>query len=283
MAPPTLLATPRDPILAWVLAAAAGHVGVGAVFMLASMWAPPPPEPLLKPEENVIEVALMPMAKAALPQEAVRQAVPKAAEVAPEPPPPPPPEAPPPPPKVSEMVIHDTPEPVQPKETPKATPPPKATPAPAKPQEAAKPDSPRKTDPNAKMASLLDELGGAREGAKDQDAASPEGKNSPKPSRTFRSGAGNPEASAYINSLIPLFLAEFRPLHTLKGQGLLTEVLVTVDDTGAVKSAKVEKKSGNPSYDRAAVAAAQAVRKVPKPPPSLRDGTPDSYIIRFND
>jgi TonB family protein len=175
------------------------------------------------------------------------------------------------------MVVHDEPEPVE----AEATPAPEAKQVDNRPEDAVPQESTRKADVNAKMDDLLAELDDADDGPRDRDASSPDGMVGAEPSRTVGPGTGDPELRAYIQRLEELFKKEFRPI--IKGQNLTAKVLVAVDDTGTVKSARIDQSSGNPSFDRSAVAAAEAVPKVPPPPERYRDGTPRSYRIIFND
>ncbi len=128
---------------------------------------------------------------------------------------------------------------------------------------------------------LMDDLG-APEGAVDRDAASPDGVEGVTNSMSG-SNTGDPEYARYIASVSKLFVAQFRPLPALLGQGLVTVVLVEVDTQGRVQSSNVSKESGNPSWDRAALQAATDVPAIPLPPERFRDSKPDRYLIRFED
>jgi TonB family protein len=91
--------------------------------------------------------------------------------------------------------------------------------------------------------------------------------------------SGDPEVARYIATLSELFMSHFRPLPMLKGQGLVSKVLVKVDGAGKVTRREVETSSGNPSWDRAALTAVDQVDTVPLPPEKYRGSTYDYRII----
>lgn len=263
--PPSLLTPPREPLGPWVLAALAGHVVAGSLLVVLPWLAPADDRaPLIDPDD-VMEVAMvaMPKSRDALPTRATRAPAPRPATPAP----PPPPEAPatPPPPRSSDLVVHDD----------KAPPPPKAVPD----------DNQRKLDALAKeleMERLMAELS-APSGSVDRDASSPDGvEGAP---ATAMSGApiGDPEYARYVATLRAIFMEEFRPLPTLKGKGLSCVVLVKVDSEGRVTSTKVSTSSGNDAWDRASLAAAEAVRALPLPPERFRERMSAGYGIRFEE
>lgn len=257
-----------DSLAPYVLASVFAHVGVALLFtVLAALIALlQPSRPLIDPDD-VIDVTMvsLPAAQyAPVARDAVR---PRDADPAPPTPQPP--------------AAADA--------APSLSPPSPAAPRPdAAPQEP-KPERPAPDDPAARkalmqeleMSALLDDL--AHDGAKAQDAASPTVDPTSTASRLIGPGSGDPDAARYIAQLQRLFEEHFRPLPTLRGQGLKVTVFVTVDDDGRVRTRSVEASSGNPSYDQAALSAVDNVATVPPPPPSLRDGTPDRYRIPFSD
>lgn len=128
---------------------------------------------------------------------------------------------------------------------------------------------------------LLGELD-APEGPVDRDAARPDGVEGA--TTNLQGGlTGDPEFARYIGQLGELFLAEFRPIPALKGQGLKTRVLVRVDEEGRVTERTIARSSNNASWDRAALAAAEAVTRVPLPPDRYRARMSQGYGIDFED
>lgn len=261
-APPSVLSARDGRLGPWFAAAAAGHVGavlgLWVLQGLTAWWAPD--DPFLTPEE-VIEVSMVEMPKStAMPTRATRQAAPQAQPQPPEPVK----SNEPPPPRQSDLVVQQpTPEPVP----------------------VAPPDHSRKLDAlreELRMDQLLDDLDDADPGAVDRDATSPDGTEGAKPTKVVGSQSGDPEAARYIAELSKLFLSHFRPLPMLKGQGLRVTVLVKVDAQGKILEHRVEKSSGNPSWDRAALAAVEEVGTVPRPPEKYRHELP-AYRTTFED
>lgn len=261
-APPSVLYARDEPLGPWMLAALLGHVGAVAgmvVLQLLSFLWWVPNEPLFDPDD-VIEVAMVALPKSqALPTRATRQAAPKAPESEQVQPPEPPP------PRQSDLAVHqDVPDPK----------------APAVPD-----NSTRKLDElreQLRMEKLLDDLEDADVGAVDRDASSPDGVEGAKPTSVVGASTGDPETARYIAQLSELFMSHFRPLPMLKGQGLIVTVLVKVDQQGRITEHRVEKSSGNPSWDRAAIAAIEEVGTVPRPPEKYRD-QPLAYRTTFQD
>lgn len=262
-APPSLLDAPRPRIGVWLVPSVLGHAFlVGALVGLQGLSWSEAREPLIDPNDT-IQVALVPMpkSKTALPTRAERTAAP--------PPPPPPPEA-----------------PVPPSPTPAPPPPPAPTPA------VATPPSPTPPPPDTKqmdalmnelkMADLLNDLD-APVGENNEAATSPEGIDGAPASSSSASPIGNPEYARYVNKVKTLFKEHFRPLPALNGQGLKATVLVKVGPGGDVTDRSISKTSGNLSWDRSALAATEAVSRIPLPPEQFRDGRPNEYRIVFED
>ena len=260
-----------DSLAPYALASVLLHAG-GALWLtlLASLAMRCQPEqPLIDPADTIeISMVSLPAPRyAAVARDAVRT-TPDAAT------PPPSPDAAPP------LPTPDAPTPVPSPDAPPIERPPEPT---KPPPSESKEDERRRKELMAQldMERLMDEL--ADEGSKAQTAAGPAVDPKSTASRLIGPGTGDPNAARYIAELQRLFKEHFRPLPTVQGQGFTTVVFVTVDDYGRVASRRVEKSSGNASFDAAAVAAVDNVPMVPPPPLELRDGSPDTYRIPFSD
>lgn len=255
----SLLGAPRERLGPWLLVALALHAaGAGVLLLLASLELGLK-RPLIDPQDT-IEVSLVAMPKSKrLPDKASRAA-------APPPTPEAPPTAAPPPPKVSDLALKtDKPEPVKPTETPQ--------------------DAKRKVDAlmdELRRERLLDDLD-APKGSVDRDATSPDGDEDAPPTTVTGAMRGDPAYARWVGQVSRLFKDQFRPLPLLQGKGLVAKVLVRVDPEGRVTDRRVHSASGNPAWDRAALAATEAVATVPLPPESVRDGGPTELIVIFED
>jgi hypothetical protein len=93
----------------------------------------------------------------------------------------------------------------------------------------------------------------------------------------------DPELARYIASLQKLFNEHFKPLPAIvaANPGLKCQIRVQVNsDTGEVTGYAFVKPSGNPSYDRSAESAVEAVSRIPLPPDKYR-GEGNGYVINF--
>lgn len=254
------LTAPPDRLAPFVVIAAVGHVGVAVVLMVVTtVWASDP-APLIRPEDAMeVSIVSLPKSPSALPERAQRQAAPQA------PVPPTPEPAPEAPARQSDLAVPSP----EPQPVPKAVP----------------PDSKRKLaelNKQLEMDRLLAELD-ADDGPVDRDASSPDGTVGAPATSLDGAAASDPVYAAYIAKVSKLFLEGFRPLPALKGTGLKTTVLVSVDVQGRVTARDIERSSGNPAWDRAALAAAELVTTLPLPPEKYRDGRADEYRIHFED
>lgn len=270
---------PEERLGPWIGVAAAGHVGVFlSFFILQAVYDAAPPRRLIDPAD-AMEVALVAMPKSeGLPQLATRRALPKAPEAKPDAAPPPSEAKPEPPPqRVSDLAVHTE----KPDPTPATEPKPDA---PAKPKGVDPASQRRMADLMADLEreALLSDLD-AKEGPKDRDATSPDGVEGAPASSRGGNPTGDPEFAAYIRKLADLFDARFRPLPALRGKGLRTEILVSVDAQGKVTGHRVVTSSDNPSWDNAAESAVREVTSLPLPPDRFRDRMRDGYKITFED
>lgn len=253
-----------DPLGVWIVVALFAHVAAASVFVLLGIWAEDVrPKPLIDPDE-VMQVAMVSLPKA--------ERLPDKASRAPRPPP--------------------APEPAKPQPAPEVKPPPKQSNMVHKTEEPDPKPKPAPKEPVVdNMANLLaeldkgptpDELLDAELGTMDRSASSLTGTGD-RPASHATVGKGSPEYNAYVRKLTQLFLAEFRPLGTLRDTGLKTTVFVTVSGDGSITARRVSRSSGNPSWDRAAEAAVDAVGRIPLPPESLRARMSEGYNIHFED
>lgn len=256
----------------WVGASFAFHIGLVVVAIVLQKWEiNRPPRLLIDPAQS-IEVAMVSLPKSqSIPVKATRAPRPSA----PTPPPPqetPAPEAPPPKPEVASEV----PAPIQ-------EAPPEPKPAPKTSQLSAA-DQQRIQDEELMMN--LDDLLGPEDadlGAKDRNAASPDGDSNATSSGPQGNPMGDPEYARYINSLTTLFREKFQPLPMLKGKGFSTTVFLEVTDSGRVTSATLKSSSGDNGWDQAALAATRSVTTIPLPPEKYRDRLAYGFDITFPD
>lgn len=264
--PPSVLAPGSERLVPWFIPAALGHAGLVVLLLAIQGLDLADRAPLIDPQD-AIEVAMV-----SLPKSPTN--VPERASVAPKPPapqveeaPPPPVEPPPkvetpPPPKVSDLA-HQT-------EEAEPTPPPV--------------DDKRLDDlmNDLEREMLLDDMDAAP-GKRDRSASSPDGSADAPATASTAGTMSDPEYARYVRQVQALFQEHFRPLPTLKGQGLSSTVRVEVDTGGRITARAVSKGSGNPAWDRAALAATEAVASIPLPPERFRDDRQDVYDIRFEE
>jgi len=194
--------------------------------------------PMIDPDDVMtVTIADMPPAKSAVTQKAMKAPTPPQGADTPTPPPPP---------TASDMVQH----------TPDAPPAPKGMDA------ATREELLRQM----KKQALLDSLSDAPEGAFDNAAANPDGVEGGGGSST---GAFDPELSAYAAALKRALLANFNPIQS--DAALRTVFIIRIDSAGTITDYEMTGKSGNPSFDAAALRAIVKTRKVPVPPDSHKD------------
>lgn len=130
---------------------------------------------------------------------------------------------------------------------------------------------------------LLADLNAAK-GEYDQDASDPSSTSDFGINTGGQGDPTDPEYARYILQLQQLFMQHFRPLPSIgqSNPGIKAVVFIEVDpDTGKVVDFRMEKPSGNESYDNAAEMAVQAVQTIPKPPPKYVDLMRSGYKITF--
>lgn len=247
-----LLDDRRERLWPFVVGAAVGHVavigGMLAVSFLMSLLSPPP-APMIDPDDTM-EVAVVSMAKSkglpTLASHAPRASgAPTPSDVAP-------------PVQQSDLAFQD---PKQPDPKPRGT-----------------PDNP--TQMNELMEELARDAALANldgpEGTEDRQATSPDGAEGGSGTAL---GANDPYAAALRKAFDPVF----QPLPALRGKGLVAKVLIKANAQGRVLETSLKKSSGNASWDRAAMAAAQALETIPPPPPERVAAVAAGFALAFGD
>ncbi len=251
-----------EPLLGPVLVSLGVHAAMGSFLLVAGAIAlfEAPARPIIDPNDT-LEVAMVsaPKSDKALPELAMRAPRP-AGEVAPKAPDAPPPPV---PQRESDLAFN------QPKPEPKPV---------------GRPDVPR--DMTTARAAALDDLMSGLEdapiGPRDRSASDPNGvAGAPASSRS--GGKGDPELAAYIQRIRKDFQRNFHPLPAVvqANPKLKCTVRVQVDSSGRILGQQVSKPSGNPSYDRAAVAAVEALKVITPPPEKFRALALEGYEIEF--
>jgi len=182
------------------------------------------------------------------------------------------------------------------KEMRTATPPPQAKPEvkpepadePVEPKPESKPEPVKPTvDHSNARADLLKELrkkealkqvaSDAPIGERDQALTSPDGVEGAV--GTSRVGVGDPEYAAYIESIRQALVKHFSPIQT---ETLKARVEVKIDASGKIKDYEVAQKSGNASFDSAALRAVLKAGRVPAPPDKYKDAALNGIVIAFS-
>jgi len=114
-------------------------------------------------------------------------------------------------------------------------------------------------------------------GARDQALTSPDGVDGA--IGTSRSNLGDPELAAYIESIRQAVVKHFSPIQT---EQLKAMVEVKIDASGKIKDYEVVQKSGNASFDSAALRAVLKAGKVPAPPDKFKDDALNGIVIAFS-
>lgn len=253
-ADPILAPRPGDRVGPFVLGSAVAHAVLAAILVA---WGALEPDvtPMINPDDAMLVSLAAPRSPDALPHRAER--------------------APAPPPAAPEAVKAPTPPPPNPSDLSVKTPDAPAT-----------PKAPTAAELEARRRALLADLdddapADAPDGTTNRSASTPDGVDGPAGSGS--AVLGDPEYARYIATLRGLFMGAFRPLPALRGQGLVTRVVVTADASGRVTGARVGHSSGNPSWDQAALAAAYAVPSIPLPPERFRARLAGGYTLEFAD
>jgi outer membrane biosynthesis protein TonB len=248
----TLLETRPERLWPFVVGAAVGHVAViGGMLALSFLMSllSPPPAPLISPDESM-EVAVVSMAKSqGLPTLAMH--APRASGTST-------PSDVPPPVQQSDLAFKD---PNNPEPKPMGTP----------------DDDTRRQELMDEMRrqDLLGSLDGP-EGPEDRQATSPDGADGGSGTAL---GRNDPYAAALRKAYDPVF----QPLPALRGKGLVTKVFIRADASGRVLETKLKQTSGNASWDRAALAAAEVLTDIPAPPPERVAAVASGFVLAFGD
>ena len=248
----TLLETRQERLWPFVVGAAVGHVAViGGMIALSFLMSllSPPPAPLITPDESM-EVAVVSMAKS--------QGLPTLAMHAPRASGAPTPSDVPPPVQQSDLAFKD---PNNPEPKPMGTP-----------------------DDDARRQELMDEMRrnnlmgslDGPEGPEDRQATSPDGADGGSGTTL---GRNDPYAAALRKAYDPWF----QPLPSLRGKGLIAKVLIKADASGHVLETSLKQSSGNASWDRAALAAAEGLTDIPAPPPERVAAVASGFALAFGD
>jgi TonB family protein len=180
--------------------------------------------------------------------------------------------APPPPPAPDELA--------EPAEEPPEKPPPE--------ERRPEPDREQpRTDNTTARADLLKQLrkqealknlsADAPEGPLDQARTDPDGVEGAVGSG--QASVGDPELAAYVEKIRQTLMANFAPIQT---DPLTTWIDVQIDASGNIVDWKVRTKSGNASFDSAALRAVMKARKVPPPPEKFKSVAEDGLAVRFS-
>ena len=131
------------------------------------------------------------------------------------------------------------------------------------------------------MSEMLDEL--APSGPDNRRATSPDGTSSDGFSSSSSGIVGDPEWERYKRQIQVIFDEHFDPLKAIvrANPDLVAVVHVSIDTAGNVLGHRLVESSGNPSYDRAAEVAAEAVSSLPLPPERFRARTADGFTVIF--
>lgn len=175
-----------------------------------------------------------------------------------------------------------------PEPRPEATPDPAREPVEPKPdQEEVKPVEPEPVKDNSqarddllnqlRKQAALDALADAPEGARDQARTSPDGIEGATGSSSI--GVGDPEYAAYVQSLRQTFASYFAPIQT---EALKTLIEIKIDESGKITDWETVEKSGNASFDAAALRAVIKAQRVPPPPEKLREAALNGIVVAFS-
>ena len=126
---------------------------------------------------------------------------------------------------------------------------------------------------------LLKDLN-APEGPVDREASSQEGSES-STEASSSVGPTDPILSAYILSCREALLPHWTPLPTIIASHPEYEVVITVQvaEDGTMSNPTIVKKSGDSSFDRAAIMAVHKTRKLPPPPEKWKESAASGVVI----
>lgn len=242
-----------------------------------------------KPVTKISVVSMGTVKKSTLPDRATRAPTPskpKPVQAAKEPPK----SSPPTPPKPADMAIPKEKEPPaekpkeknedKPNEKPKETPPDKKAqtpkPDPAEQNKAEREELIRKTQREQLLQSLLD----APVGKEDREETSQEGSEETTPGMPSATPS-DPILSAYIQAARAKILPNWAPLPTIVSEHPEYEVIVQVEvlSDGRLQNPKVIKKSGDASFDKAAIRAIYKTATLPPPPDKWKESATQGILI----
>lgn len=216
-----------------------GVHGLLVLMLVLSRSCGDPEDPLFDPDEVMqVQMVALPKAAGRLPDRASR--APRPAEGAREAPP-----------KTSDMVF----------KTPEATP--------DKGQERAPPDT-RREDLLARMREQAHQDPTAPLGDADRMATDPDSTLSPE--EAFGGSGGglpmDPELARYVADVRKLVLPNWAPLPRIvqENPDIFTVVEIRIEDDGTIRSPRVVRPSGNASFDESCVRALQKTGRLPLPP-----------------
>ena len=195
---------------------------------------------------------------------------------------PPTPQTPPPPPKTDQMLLKE-------KEKPKEEPPKKEKKKPK--EEPPKKEPPKDPPPSTKKEEreellrklqreqLLKDLN-APDGPVDRAATSKEGSEESTDTNTSV-GPTDPVLSAYIQACRTTLLPNWTPLPTIIASHPEYEVVIKVQvaEDGKMSNPTILQKSGDSSFDRAAIMAVHKTGKLPPPPEKWKESAASGVII----
>ena len=225
---------------------------VVAVVAVYTSWTTP--KRIIDPDTTIqVSIVSLPKSEKAIPDKASRAPVPQGRQPQADRPPPPVP---------SEMTMHS----------------PDVEPTAGSPDVEADLDRMMR---ELEMERMLDDL--APIGSENRRATSPDGTNEDGFESSGSGIAGDPEWERYKRQIQAIFDENFDPLKAVvrANPNLVAVLHVAIDATGRVTGHRVLEPSGNPSYDRAAEAAAEAVTKLPLPPEKFRARTADGFTVVF--
>ncbi len=181
--------------------------------------------------------------------------------------------------KPDQMVIKKEEKKPEPKEEKKPKPKEEKQPSPKEEKESNK-QSREELMRQLKREDALKSLENAPDGPVDREATSQEG------SEKVTKGSGavgptDPILSAYIEASRNTILPNWTPLPSTIAEHPEYEVVLKVQvmEDGTMKNPKIIKKSGDSSFDRAAIMAIHKTIKIPPPPEKWRDSAKSGIII----
>ena len=132
------------------------------------------------------------------------------------------------------------------------------------------------------MATVLSDLG--PEADQDSTQSDPDSTSNEHVNLGSTGVPADPELARYIQKIRVLYHKNFNPLPTIVAANPKIECMVHVQfemNTGRVTTVKMQRSSGNASYDGSAIRAVESVSTVPLPPDRFQAYFTDGYLMVF--